>query len=150
MIHLYYISLILIFLGAVAYLNPTKDGFQYEFTHIEVYGASHLVFPRLNTHVKVDTIYGDDSSFIHVGPTTTLEMTSTSEYRRINITWAPYIYKGGTLMLPNGTVEFRQAESLEYNKFTRSSHVSIWGRVDGRKAHLMVGYGGTISFETSR
>ena len=137
------------FAGAVAYLNPPSDGFTYEFTHIEVYGAAHLFFPRLNTHVQVDTIYGDDTGSIHVAPYTTLNMTSTSQFLRINVTWSPVIYQDATLVLPNGTVEIRRAESLEYPSLTRSSHVSIWGRVIGDQAHLMVGHGGTLSFETS-
>ena len=99
--------------------------------------------------MRVDTIYGDDTGHIHVPPANTLNMTGTSEYRRINVTWAPLVYEGATFVLPNGTVEFRGAESLSYPNIKRSSFLKFWGIVLGFKAHLMVGYGATISFETS-
>ena len=135
--------------GAIAYLNPPTDNFTYNFTLIEVYGGGHLVFPRAGTEVRVDTIYGDDTGHIHVPPANTLNMTGTSEYKRINVTWAPFVYKGAKFVLPNGTVEIRRAESLSYPDIQRSSFVKFWGIVLGFKAHLMVGYGATISFETS-
>ena len=99
--------------------------------------------------MRVDTIYGDDTGHIHVPPPNTLNMTGTSEYRRINVTWAPLVYEGATFVLPNGTVEFRRAENLGYPDIKRSSFLKFWGIVLGFKAHLMVGYGATISFETS-
>ena len=99
--------------------------------------------------MRVDTIYGDDTGHIHVPPSNTLNMTGTSEYRRINVTWAPLVYEGATFVLPNGTVEFRRAENLGYPDIKRSSFLKFWGIVLGFKAHLMVGYGATISFETS-
>ena len=99
--------------------------------------------------MRVDTIYGDDTGHIHVPPANTLNMTGTSEYRRINVTWAPLVYEGATFVLPNGTVEFRRAENLGYPDIKRSSFLKFWGIVSGFKAHLMVGYGATISFETS-
>ena len=99
--------------------------------------------------MRVDTIYGDDTGHIHVPPANTLNMTGTSEYRRINVTWAPLVYEAATFVLPNGTVEFRRAENLGYPDIKRSSFLKFWGIVLGFKAHLMVGYGATISFETS-
>ena len=99
--------------------------------------------------MRVDTIYGDDTGHIHVPPANILNMTGTSEYRRINVTWAPLVYEGATFVLPNGTVEFRRAENLGYPDIKRSSFLKFWGMVLGFKAHLMVGYGATISFETS-
>jgi len=99
--------------------------------------------------VRVDTIYGDDTGHIHVPPANTLNLTGTSEYKRINVTWAPLVYEGATFVLPNGTVEFRRAENLGYPDIKRSSFLKFWGIVLGFKAHLMVGYGATISFETS-
>ena len=99
--------------------------------------------------MRVDTIYGDDTGHIHVPPANTLNMTGTSEYRRINVTWAPLVYEDATFVLPNGTVEFRRAENLGYPDIKRSSFLKFWGIVLGFKAHLMVGYGATISFETS-
>ena len=99
--------------------------------------------------MRVDTIYGDDTGHIHVPPANTLNMTGTSEYRRINVTWAPLVYEGATFVLPNGTVEFRRAENFGYPDIKRSSFLKFWGIVLGFKAHLMVGYGATISFETS-
>ena len=99
--------------------------------------------------MRVDTIYGDDTGHIHVPPANTLNMTGTSEYRRINVTWAPLVYEGATFVLPNGTVEFRRAENLGYPDIKRSSFLKFWGMVLGFKAHLMVGYGATVSFETS-
>jgi len=76
-------------------------------------------------------------------------MTGTSEYKRINMTWAPFIYENATFVLPNGTVEIRRAESLSYPNIQRSSEVNFWGSVLGFKAHLMVAYGATVSFEES-
>lgn len=141
----------LIILGAVAYLNAPSDSFTYDFTHIEVYGAAHLVFPRIGVQVKVsEYIYGDDTGYIHVAPTTTLNMTGTSDYKRFNVTWAPMVYSKGTWVFPNGTMEFRRAESLAHPSLTRSSHVAVWGTLIGDNGHLMVGYGGTVSFENSR
>lgn len=137
------------FLGAVAYLNPPSDNFIYDFTLIEVYGGGHLFFPRAGTEVRVDTIYGDDAGYIHVPPFNTLNMTGTSEFKRINVTWAPYVYENAIFVLPNGTVEIRRAESLSYSNIQRSSQVTFWGIVLGYKAHLMVGYGATVSFATS-
>ena len=99
--------------------------------------------------MRVDTIYGDDTGHIHVPPANTLNMTGTSEYKRINVTWAPLVYEAATFVLPNGTVEFRRAENLGYPDIKRSSFLKFWGIVLGFKAHLMVGYGATISFETS-
>lgn len=99
--------------------------------------------------MRVDTIYGDDTGHIHVPPSNTLNMTGTSEYKRINVTWAPFVYEGATFVLPNGTVEIRRAESLSYPSIARSSFVKVWGIVLGFKAHLMVAYGATVSFETS-
>lgn len=117
---------------------------------IEVYGAGHLVFPRQGTIVKVDTIYGDDTGYIHVPPQNTLNITGVSNYKRINVTWAPYVYQGATLVLPNGTFEIRKAENLSYpSELVRSSHVSIWGQVVGTKAHFLVGHGASVKFESS-
>ena len=82
-------------------------------------------------------------------PFNTLNMTGTSEYKRINVTWAPFIYENATLVLPNGTVEIRRPESLVYPNLARGSHVKFWGLVLGFKAHLMIGTGALVSFETS-
>ena len=133
----------------MAYLNPPLDNFVYDFTLIEVYGGGQLVFPRAGTQVRVDTIYGDDTGYIHVPPLNILNMTGTSEYKRINMTWAPFIYENATFVLPNGTVEIRRAESLSYPNIQRSSEVNFWGSVLGFKAHFMVAYGATVSFEDS-
>ncbi|KAJ7340196.1 hypothetical protein OS493_002927 [Desmophyllum pertusum] len=100
-----------IYSGAVAYLNPPSDNFLYDFTLIEIYGGGQLVFPRAGTEVRVDTIYGDDTGYIHVPPFNTLNMTGTSEYKRINVTWAPFVYENATFVLPNGTVEILQKTS---------------------------------------
>lgn len=99
--------------------------------------------------MRVDTIYGDDTGYVHVPPFNTLNMTGTSEYKRINVTWAPFIYENATFVLPNGTVEIRKTESLSYSNIQRSSEVNFWGSVLGFKAHLMVAYGATVSFEES-
>lgn len=114
-----------------------------------MYGAGQLVFPRKGVKINVDTISGDDTGYIHVPPYNTLDIVGTSEYKRINITWAPFVYEDATMILPNGTVEFRKAESLSYPSLTRSSQVQFRGRVVGDRAHLMVGYGGTVAFERS-
>lgn len=136
----------------MAYLNAPSDGFGYHFTHIEVYGAAHLVFPKTGTQVEVsEYIYSDDTGHIHVAPSTTLNMTGTSQYKRFNVTWAPLIYSGGIWAFPNGTLEFRPPYKRPYNpKLLRSPHVSIWGAVVGDRGHLMVGSGSTITFEKSR
>lgn len=135
--------------GAVTYLNPEADNFVYNFTLVEVYGAAHLYFPRKGTVLKVDTIYGDDTGYIHVAPRSTLNITGVSEYKRINVTWGPYIYEDGTIVLPNGTFEMRETRSREYPSLTRSSHVTFWGRMIGDLGHLMVGYGGRVTFAQS-
>ena len=133
----------------MAYLDAPQEDFVYDFTLVEVYGAAHLVFPRKGAQLKVDTIYGDDTSYIHVPPDNTLDIIGTSEYHRINVTWAPIVYEGATIILPNGTLEFRRAESLSYPSLVRSSQVQFWGRVIGDRAHLMVGHGGTVRFTTA-
>ena len=79
-----------------------SEGFNYHFTVVEVYGAAHLVFPRLRTTVHVDIIKGDDTGYIHVPPFNTLNVTATSFFHRINVTWAPFIYENATWILPTG------------------------------------------------
>ena len=99
--------------------------------------------------MRVNTIYGDDTGYIHIAPQNTLNITGVSEYKRINVTWGPYLYRDAMMILPNGTFEIRQARSREYPSLTRSSHVTFWGRLIGDQGHLMVGFGGRVTFALS-
>ncbi|XP_038052472.1 uncharacterized protein LOC119725183 [Patiria miniata] len=141
--------------GAIAYLLPATDDFVYEFTLIEIYGGAELTFDRNNTIVRSGEVVGDDTGYLHVAPNHTLDINKVSPYKRLNVTWAPYIYENASFILPPATIEFRQ--SFDWTQFYPqaacpssmliSSHVSIWGTLDGSRAHLLVGSGGTLTME---
>lgn len=135
------------FVGAVAYLLPESDNFVFDFTFVEIYGTAHLYIDGVGTQLTTSMVQGDDSGYIHVAPGNTLRLTGVSTYRRTNVTWAPLIYQGAFFALPNATVEFREIKSLEYPSAQRPSHVDIWGQVIGDLAHLMVGFGATLTFK---
>lgn len=116
---------------------------------MEVYGGAHLYVDGQGTELRSERIQGDDTGYIHVSPGNTLQLTGVSTYRRVNVTWAPYIYSEASFILPNATVEFRATKSLEYPSLTRSSSVDFWGRVVGNLGHLLVGFGATLTFKPS-
>ena len=118
----------------------------FDFTFVEIYGTANLYIDGQGTELTTLLVQGDDSGYIHVAPGNTLRLTAESTYRRTNITWAPLIYHGAYFILPNATVELREANSQEYPKLPRPSAIGIWGQVVGNRAHLMVGYGATLIF----
>jgi hypothetical protein len=59
----------------VAYLLPPGDDFEYQFSYMELYGGAHLVFPGNGTRITVETIVGDDTGYLHVGPGQTVALT---------------------------------------------------------------------------
>jgi hypothetical protein len=129
--------------GAVAYLLPETDNFIFDFTFVEIYGTAHLYVDGEGTELTTNLVQGDDTGYIHVAPGNTLRLTADSTYRRTNITWGPLIYQGAFFILPNATVEFREVSSSS----KRPSHIDIWGQVVGNLAHLMVGFGATLTFK---
>lgn len=131
----------------MTYLLPPEDNFVFEFTFLEIYGGAHFYIDGHGTKVHSERIQGDDTGYIHVSPKNTLQLTAGSTYRRINVTWAPYIYSAALFILPNATVEFRKAKSLEYPSITRGSNIDFEGQVVGNLAHLLVGYGATLTFK---
>ena len=138
----------LYFIGGVAHLL-SPEGFTHQFTLIEIYGGAHLVFPPNRTTVETTAVYGDFTGYIHIPPGNTLNMTGVSPYKRVNMTWAPFVYPNATLVLPYATVEFRKTASKLYPSLTIPSLYKIWGILDGQNAHLLVGHGGTLQFELS-
>lgn len=135
-------------IGGVAHLLSTAD-YTHKFTLIEIYGGAHLVFPPARATIETTAIYGDFTGYIHVPPNNKLNMTGVSPYKRVNMTWAPYVYQNATFVLPFATVEFRKTASKSYPALTIPSLYRIWGILDGQNAHLLVGHGGTLSMELS-
>ncbi|KAI8481431.1 hypothetical protein Bbelb_408050 [Branchiostoma belcheri] len=140
--------------GAVAYLLPPEDEFEYEFTLIEVYGSAHLTVSGNRTTIRATQVLGDDTGYVHLPPYHTLHITEVSPYKRANITWAPYIYENATLILPTATIELRQPfDESQYNSDNcansrlRSAEVKIWGTLDSSQAHVIVGSGGTLTMQ---
>ncbi|XP_066271773.1 uncharacterized protein [Branchiostoma lanceolatum] len=140
--------------GAIAYLFPPEDDFEYEFTLIEVYGSAHLTVKGNRTTIRATQVLGDDTGHVHLPPYHTLHITEVSPYKRANITWAPYIYENATLILPTATIELRQPfDESQYNSDNcatarlRSSEVKIWGILDSSQAHVIVGSGGTLTMQ---
>lgn len=124
-------------------------GFKHSFTLIEIYGGSHLVFPTNSTSIETSAIYGDATGYIHVPPGNKLNMTGVSPFKRVNVTWMPYVYANAELVLPKATVEFRKTASKSYPSLTIPSLFKIWGIVDGSNAHLLVGHSCKLQFELS-
>nr|XP_054759174.1 uncharacterized protein LOC129265182 [Lytechinus pictus] len=135
--------------GGIALLGDSRV--QHDFTAIRINGSAHLAFMGNDTVVNAGNIYGDDTGHIHVGPTQTLNITDTWAYKYQKVNWAPVIYEKATLALPEATVEVRQPfdwKTLSVNRpypcpvsNLRESGVTIWGTLEGRKAHLLVGTG---------
>ena len=114
-----------------------------------------MTFTGSRTAVQTVTVVGDDTGYIHVGPNHTLEMTDVSPYRRINITFAPYIYQEAKWILPKAMVEFRQpldekskgmSSSACDSGLLRNKNHNIWGTMSARKAHILIGTGNDIVF----
>ncbi|KAI0241655.1 hypothetical protein LSAT2_021877, partial [Lamellibrachia satsuma] len=61
--------------GAIAYLLPAIDDYEYTFTLVEVYGGAHLAFAGLETSVTTVSVVGDDTGYIHLAPRQTLKYT---------------------------------------------------------------------------
>ena len=137
-----------LFKGGVAHLLSTV-GFTHSFTLIEIYGGAHMVFPSKEAVIETTAVYGDFTGYIHIPPGNKLNMTGVSPYKRVNMTWAPYVYANATLVLPHATVEFRKTASKMYPSLTIPSLFKIWGFIDGQNAHLLVGHGGTLQMELS-
>ncbi|XP_077861759.1 uncharacterized protein LOC144342564 [Saccoglossus kowalevskii] len=141
--------------GAIAILLPLVEDYTYEFTDIEIYGGAELAFSANTTMVKTQYIYGDDTGYVHVAPYQTLEVNAVSPYKRVNVTYAPYIYENATFKLPSATVEFRP--SFDWNEVTDvdschsdmliSAVDTIWGILDGSNAHLLIATGETFIME---
>lgn len=64
--------------GAIAYLLPAIDDYEYMFTLVEVYGGAHLAFAGLETSVTTVSVVGDDTGYIHLAPRQTLKYTEVS------------------------------------------------------------------------
>lgn len=116
-----------------------------DFTFVELYGGSHLYIDGNGTEMSARFVQGDDTGFIHIAPGNILRLTGESVYRRTNVTWAPRVYHGAQFILPNSTIEFRLVNA-EYPELKRPTHIDFWGQVVGNLAHLMVGYGATLTF----
>ena len=77
-------------------------------------------------------------------------MFQVSPYRRVNMTYALYVYEGANVVLPTATVEFRQRldQSGEHMpgdncpaSFLVSNTRTIWGQLTANSAHLLIGTG---------
>ncbi len=143
-----FLSLSFSYLGGVTFLQSAPD-FTHRFTLVEIYGGAQLVFPSNRSTVETELIYGDFTGYIHIPAYNKLNMTVVSPYKRVNMTWAPYVYENATFVLPTATVEFRKTASKSYPTLTIPSVFKIWGILDGQNAHLLVGHGGTLSMELS-
>ncbi|XP_071482830.1 uncharacterized protein, partial [Diadema antillarum] len=131
--------------SGVAWLD---EGF-HDLTAIRINGSAHLAIFGNETVVKVGNIDGDETGYIHVGPTQTLNITDVWPYKRHKTTWQPVIYESATLVLPEATFEIRAP--FDWNEFAstapyacpaghrREPDVTIWGILDGGRGHLLVG-----------
>ena len=68
-------------LGAIAYLLPPEENFEYHFTLIEIYGGAQLTFARNRTIVHSLDVTGDDTGYLHVAPHHVLDMNGVREGR---------------------------------------------------------------------
>ena len=55
------------------------DHQEYQFSYMELYGGAHVVFPGNGSSITVTTIVGDDTSYLHVGPNQTVQLTEVRE-----------------------------------------------------------------------
>ncbi|PIK55159.1 Tenascin-X [Apostichopus japonicus] len=127
-------------MSAVAYLLPQED-----FS----FGGSHYDFSLIEIHRGAVLVFQDEGTIVDAG-----DIEST--YKRINVTWAPYIYEGAHFVLPPAILELRAP--VDWSQYThrrkesiacpssmvRSSTVTIWGALDGSQSHLLIGPGGTL------
>ncbi|XP_071506021.1 uncharacterized protein [Diadema antillarum] len=136
--------------SGVAWLD---EGF-HDLTAIRINGSAHLAIFGNGTDVNVGNIDGDETGYIHVGPTQTLNITDVWPYKRHKASWQPVIYESATLVLPEATFEVRAP--FDWNEFASTSpyacpaghrrepDVTIWGILDGGRGHLLVGTGALI------
>ena len=74
----HYLFFIYIFfdVGGIALIDEGRP--ELEFTAIRINGSAHLAFTGNDTVVNVGNIYGDDTGYIHVGPSQVLNITDVS------------------------------------------------------------------------
>ena len=77
-------------------------------------------------------------------------MFQVSPYRRVNVTYALYVYEGANVVWPTATVEFRLRldQTAEHmpgpscpSSFLMDSTRTIWGQLTANNAHLLIGTG---------
>ena len=61
--------------GAVARLTAPSDDYVFSFTHVELYGAAHLTLNGTGTTLRTQSMYGDDTGHLHIGPGHKFELT---------------------------------------------------------------------------
>ncbi|CAH1775844.1 unnamed protein product, partial [Owenia fusiformis] len=136
--------------GAIAHLMEASS---WTFDIIGIYGGAHLTYDGGNSTLTSTRIVGDDTGYLHVAPWNTLEWTEVSEWRRVNMTWQPYIYENALFILPTAMVEIRQVldqQGLGINSamctsgYLTSSTRQFWGTVQSDNAHVFIGYGATV------
>ena len=69
---------IFFFTGAIPFLHAPSDDYTFVFTHIELYGGTHLAVNGTRTKVETKRIYGDDTAHLHIGPGQTLEINEVT------------------------------------------------------------------------
>ena len=88
--------------------------------------------------------------FKEIEHTLTLEICifQISPYKRVNVTYALYVYEGATFELPTATVEFRvPLDQTGWpgdncpSSFLISSTRTIWGQLTANNAHILIGTG---------
>ena len=62
--------------GGIALIDEGRP--ELEFTAIRINGSAHLAFTGNDTVVNVGNIYGDDTGYIHIGPSQVLNITDVS------------------------------------------------------------------------
>ena len=60
--------------GAIFFLQATSDDHVFVFTHIELYGGTHMAVNGTRSKVETKRIYGDDTAHLHIGPGQTVEI----------------------------------------------------------------------------
>ena len=71
-------NLCILLTGAIAFVSAPIDGYQFDFTVIEVYGAAHLAFLGNRTNVSTVYAYGDDTGYVYIAPYQAIELTEVS------------------------------------------------------------------------
>ena len=108
---------------------------------------SVLIFHSLLKHV----FHKYALSSVEVEHTLTFKhIFQVSPYKRVNVTYALYVYEGATVVLPTATVEFRQRldQTGEHmpgdncpSSFLVSNTTTIWGQLTANDAHMLIGTG---------